>query len=628
MNAFVKDFGLTRIAVCGYKPFGDPEEIPDISTNSCIYGSFQLPVEYNAVISTESDLSNTVFPLARTVAEDLEFIVPDSSQESMYVHILRPKNAFARLTIPEWNKSYSTDIEFLKDTQQILAQTELFRANIGPTILNDDCDEMFDSAMAAWKEVKENPDFLDKYYYMDWEMLKELNSSDNFLQIMSVINLVSPLTFFLMPLIVLLVPLIILKIRGVPITCDAYMYNLQTIAKNHFIGKAISNMKNISIETMMYMIALIGIYIIQIYQNICVCRKYYSNIKMVNTHLINIRDYLKHVSARMYAFADTHLDKSTYYRFCVDIRNHADTISEYATSLQDITPFCIGVSKLGSMGFMLKKYHELHIDKTLEESIRFSFGFMGYSENMFGVYESLTARTINMANFDISGEVVFTGQYYPPHKDCVFVVNDVNFEKNIVLSGPNASGKTTILKSTCINIILTQQFGCGFYKTCSINPYTHIHSYLNIPDSSGRDSLFQAESRRCKDILDIIQINPNHRHFCIFDELYSGTNPKEATKAGYSFLLYLSSFQNVDFILTTHYIEICKRLRKSKRVAAYKMVAKKDSITGKITYTYKIRRGISKVQGAINILEDMHYPREIINSLKQFKRMPGTNRVQ
>ena len=74
----------------------------------------------------------------------------------------------------------------------------------------------------------------------------------------------------------------------------------------------------------------------------------------------------------------------------------------------------------------------------------------------------------------------------------------------MIITGPNAAGKTTLLKTTTINIILSQQWGCGFYRKCSISPYSHIHCYLNIPDTSGRDSLFQAEARRCKEILDAI----------------------------------------------------------------------------------------------------------------------------
>jgi DNA mismatch repair ATPase MutS len=117
-----------------------------------------------------------------------------------------------------------------------------------------------------------------------------------------------------------------------------------------------------------------------------------------------------------------------------------------------------------------------------------------------------------------------------------------------------------MLKSTLINIILTQQFGCGFYDSAQINPFKYIHCYLNIPDTSGRDSLFQAEARRCKEILDIIQENKKANHFCVFDELYSGTNPEEAELSATSFMLYLQKYKNVTSMLTTHFIKVCKKL--------------------------------------------------------------------
>jgi DNA mismatch repair ATPase MutS len=187
----------------------------------------------------------------------------------------------------------------------------------------------------------------------------------------------------------------------------------------------------------------------------------------------------------------------------------------------------------------------------------------------------------------------------------------------MIITGPNASGKTTLLKTTTINIIFSQQFGCGYYKSCTLNPYTHIHSYLNIPDTSGRDSLFQAESRRCKEIIDIIREHPDSagcRHYCIFDELYSGTNPVEAAKSAFSFLSYLSKYENVDFILTTHYTSICKKLQKrSKRICNYKMDV--DVLeNGHFKYTYRLKKGISKIQGAKQILSEMNYPSEILDN--------------
>jgi DNA mismatch repair protein MutS len=196
--------------------------------------------------------------------------------------------------------------------------------------------------------------------------------------------------------------------------------------------------------------------------------------------------------------------------------------------------------------------------------------------------------------------------------------NTVDLNKNIILSGPNRSGKTTVLKTTTLNIIFTQQVGCGFYSSALICPYTHIHSYLNIPDTSGRDSLFQAESRRCKEILDKIveaKKGAGSRHFCIFDELYSGTNPEEATKAGYAFLKYITGFDNVDFMLTTHYVKICKKFLKSERVENYKMYVRSLGQEG-YEYTYKMKPGISKIKGAAQVLKEMDYPEEIINGMK------------
>ena len=40
---------------------------------------------------------------------------------------------------------------------------------------------------------------------------------------------------------------------------------------------------------------------------------------------------------------------------------------------------------------------------------------------------------------------------------------------------------------------------------------------------------------------------------------------------------------------------------------------------GKLIYSYKMKKGISKIQGAVNILEDMNYPKEILDSVKENK---------
>ena len=113
--------------------------------------------------------------------------------------------------------------------------------------------------------------------------------------------------------------------------------------------------------------------------------------------------------------------------------------------------------------------------------------------------------------------------------------------------------------------------------------------------------------------------NPNARHFCIFDELYSGTNPHEAISSAYSYLLYLSKSKKIKFVLTTHFTRLCKLLDKHKNIKNNHM---ETTIINSIPqYSYKMEKGISDIKGGLCVLEQLNYPREILteanNLLKQ-----------
>ena len=220
-----------------------------------------------------------------------------------------------------------------------------------------------------------------------------------------------------------------------------------------------------------------------------------------------------------------------------------------------------------------------------------------------------------------TGITKLTAQIYAPLKarehdnNLAVVANDVSLDKQLIITGPNAAGKTTVIKTTLFNLILSQQIGYGFYDRAEINPYDFLHCYLNIPDTSGRDSLFQAESRRCMEILRCIIDNPTKRHFCIFDELYSGTNPYEAVAAAYGYIDYISKNHNVDLILTTHYIELCELLEKHNAGAITNLHMSVSPLTGE--YLYKIAGGVSTIKGGLKVLRDLDYPNEIVESARR-----------
>ena len=152
------------------------------------------------------------------------------------------------------------------------------------------------------------------------------------------------------------------------------------------------------------------------------------------------------------------------------------------------------------------------------------------------------------------------------------------------------------------------------FTSAKITPIDYLHCYINIPDSCSRDSLFQSEAKRCKDILDIITNNPDSKHFCVFDELFSGTNPYEAICTAKAYLEHISKNNNVKFLLTTHFIRLCNICDKSN-IENYNMLI--NILDEKLNYTYKIDKGISNVKGGIHVLENLGYNKDIIDNAKK-----------
>ena len=573
---------------------------------------FKCPIEYLP--------PGDIHPLSPVVATDLELAVYDPSMSSIYDKLFIPTNQYARNMIPRWTQSYTTNIPYLTDTQMVVGGMETFAESIG----DGDCNKLEE----VWRSVKCDPNFLERFSYIEWDCLKFLNTHPGFLQAITLANMSAPVLSFLIPILFLIFPFIILKIQQIPIDAATYFKTLKEIAKHHFIGKTINSMQNFNITTLMYLIVTVALYFYQIYQNCVACSRFYANIQRVNEQLITLKNYVEYSIKNMEMFIHRFENLLSYREFIQDMKLRLSQQQRLYDEIGNTQPFKASIYKVNEVGDLLKKYYTVYENPEYAESLQYSFEFEGYLNNLKGVYYNITLGKVSGARFSQSDEnpTEFKGQYYPTHYsdsdsenegrgEAPAIANNCQIEKNMIITGPNASGKTTFLKTTMLNIIFTQQIGHGFYSAATLVPYSHIHSYLNIPDTSGRDSLFQAESRRCKEIIDIINENQGGRHFAIFDELYSGTNPVEASKSAYAFLLYLSKKSNVDFILTTHYRTVCKKLKKNPKIKCLKMNAR-ELENGQIEYTYRICPGISKIQGAIRVLKDMNYPAEIIETIE------------
>jgi DNA mismatch repair ATPase MutS len=308
---------------------------------------------------------------------------------------------------------------------------------------------------------------------------------------------------------------------------------------------------------------------------------------------------------------------TSYKKFIIELEQNKYTILNIHNNLCKISPFSFTISKVTEIGHIMYMFYQIYDNPNYNNAIMYSFGFNGYFNMLSHIESNISSNKLIKTTFTKKGKPIFKKMYYPKfinNDQASIIKNDCNLNKNMIITGPNASGKTTTLKTALINIILSQQIGFGCFDKFKLTPYDKIHCYLNIPDTSGRDSLFQAEARRCKEIIDCINEESSSflTHFCIFDELYSGTNPEEAVISANAFMDYIVKNKNVTCLLTTHYVKLCKNLSKNKMIKNYNMKTIKKNDT--FEYTYQIDEGISKIKGGLKVLKDMNYPREILDN--------------
>jgi hypothetical protein len=564
--------------------------------------------------------------LSPDIIRDLELVqTVDPSNQPIYAYgfNLYTKDVINVKAMEQLTKYYTTDVQFIKDNQKLLKQMKFSKKKEDKDEDKDkdkDKDNKNNSTdlkkiIEVWREIKEDTGFKEKYHYVDWDCLEFLNTNEYFLQFMSIYSMTSPIITLILPLFILLIPFLIIKTKGIDLSFDEYLSILKECIQHNAIGRLFTQFHTVSLQEKTYMIVSALFYVFSIYQNFLLCYKFNQNMKKIHEFINEFKIYLQHTILSMEDYVECTKCFSTHEEFLSDFTKELDTLKEIQTELLKITDFKYNFNKFSQIGHILKTFYQLHTNKTFEHCIMYSFGFHGYMDCLKGLQENIREKKMNFSQFTKKkNKNIFKNIYYPTLKDVSHVKNDVNLNKHIIISGPNASGKTTIVKSTLFNIICTQQFGCGFYDSAILKPYHHLHCYLNIPDTSGRDSLFQAEARRCKNIIDFVVEHNEDMHFCAFDELYSGTNPEEATSSAIAFMKYIVKRKNVCSMLTTHFIEVCNSLDSHENIVNCHMHTKKDKHN--IRYFFQLREGISNVKGGYNVLHELNYPKEIIENMK------------
>lgn len=190
------------------------------------------------------------------------------------------------------------------------------------------------------------------------------------------------------------------------------------------------------------------------------------------------------------------------------------------------------------------------------------------------------------------------------------IENSICAEKGILITGSNASGKSTFLKTVAINAIMAQ----GLH-TCAANiyrgPWYHIFSSMALRDNIYQgESYFIAEIKALKRILEAK--DENLPVLCFVDEVLRGTNTVERIAASTQ---VLREFQrrNILCFAATHDIELTFLLENEFENYHFQEQIQE----GEVLFDYRLYKGRSNSRNAIRLLELLGYETDIVEGANE-----------
>ena len=184
--------------------------------------------------------------------------------------------------------------------------------------------------------------------------------------------------------------------------------------------------------------------------------------------------------------------------------------------------------------------------------------------------------------------------------------NDIKMDASsniIFLTGANMAGKSTVMKCFGISLYLAH---IGFpiaANSMTFVPFEGIYTSINVPDDISQGySHFYAEVMRVKAVAD--EIATGRPMLIIFDELFKGTNVKDAFDGTYEITKELANSDRCLFIISTHIMEVGEELKSNCKNIQFKYMPTSVSESGKPKYTYKMADGIADDRYGMRIINN------------------------
>jgi DNA mismatch repair protein MutS len=572
------------------------------------------------------------------VFNDIEFLNDHylNEEKGIFKKLDKCKTKIGSLLLKKIFLNPIHNIDILKERQSLFKKVSLIKNELEPlleeikTLENDLIWFWNDSSMKHIELMNDliyfNYDFIPFFNVNDI-----LNNNEKALLITNIYKIiVSPVLTILTPLISLLLPLIILYYMqskanlNIPFTTIFSQY-VRTLFGSDSMKMIFQN----PTKAMIASFVTKGIYLFMYFQNI-----YYSLQSSSNTNKIINIIHEKLNKIKKYIDLSNKIQNICNHNGINNINSFINysSISDDLLIYDEYFNFPIFDKIPGLFTNKGKILHTYKKFKNVKDPMVSIFHYTGTIDMILSI-ENILSKSTTENPYTIT---TFLNKKIPTinikniwhpylNKDEVtnIVKNSIDIKNNILITGPNAAGKSTFIKSIIINIILSQTIGISSSEKFEITPFNMIETYLHIPDSKGCSSLFEAEMIRSKEYIEKIKnLDSNKFSFIVLDEIFSSTNYIEGFSGAYSILKKISSFSNTLSITTTHYtdLEILEKDTKGK-IKNYKFEVEHNE-NNEIIFNYLLKEGTSRQYIALELLKKNGFDDDVIeNALEICKKI-------
>lgn len=181
----------------------------------------------------------------------------------------------------------------------------------------------------------------------------------------------------------------------------------------------------------------------------------------------------------------------------------------------------------------------------------------------------------------------------------------------IIITGPNTGGKTVLLKSIGLMVLMTK---LGFLIPCSEDSNVMIFDqvFADIGDEQSIDQNLSTFSSHLKNVINIIN-NVTNKSLVVLDELGSGTDPLEGSSLAIAIIDYLIKKDCV-IIVSSHYSDLKTYAFSSEKI----INASVEFDIKTLQPTYKLLIGVPGLSNALDISKNLGLKEEIIDFAKSY----------